>query len=175
MFSSSSWCSSVLFTQLSSYMVVLLTFVLSRPGVDFTNILCAAFLYESFAQNFFVLRFKVCTFWRKSRAYNVGEIDSSLFFRSFLSLFLYLSHSTYFFTIFHSFPSYDFYLILLILIVISLSFSFSFWLIVLHFFLSAYQLSPLWMSCEKKSLSTLLGIFLSTHATTLGVNFTDIL
>ncbi len=50
-------------------------------GVDFTNILGAAFSHESLASNFFVLRFKVCTFlaqkyWLKSRAYNVGEIDS---------------------------------------------------------------------------------------------------
>jgi hypothetical protein len=33
-----------------------------RPGVNYTNIIRAAFLYESFAQSFFVLRFKVCTF-----------------------------------------------------------------------------------------------------------------
>ncbi len=31
-------------------------------GVNFTNILRVAFLYESFVRSFFVLRFKVCTF-----------------------------------------------------------------------------------------------------------------
>jgi hypothetical protein len=50
------------------------------PGVNFTNVSHAAFSYKCFVQNFFVLRFKVCTFlaqkyWRKSRAYNVDEID----------------------------------------------------------------------------------------------------
>ncbi len=52
-----------------------------QPAVNFTNILRAAFSCESFARNFFVLRFKVCTFlahkyWRKSRAYKVGEINT---------------------------------------------------------------------------------------------------
>ncbi len=32
------------------------------PGVNFTNIIRTAFLYESFARSFFVPRFKVCTF-----------------------------------------------------------------------------------------------------------------
>jgi hypothetical protein len=41
------------------------------PGVNFTNILRTSFSYESFAQSFFVPRFKVCTFlaqknWLKS-------------------------------------------------------------------------------------------------------------
>ncbi len=50
-------------------------------GVNFTNILRAAFSYESFARSFFVLRFKVCTFlaqkyWCKSCKLYVGEIDS---------------------------------------------------------------------------------------------------
>ncbi len=35
-------------------------------GVNFTNILRAAFSYESSAWSFFVLRFRVCTFWRKN-------------------------------------------------------------------------------------------------------------
>ncbi len=33
-----------------------------QAGVNFTNIIRAAFSYESFARSFFVLRFKVCTF-----------------------------------------------------------------------------------------------------------------
>jgi hypothetical protein len=33
---------------------------------NFTNIIRAAFSYESFARSFFVLRFKVCTFLRKN-------------------------------------------------------------------------------------------------------------
>jgi hypothetical protein len=32
---------------------------MSQQGVNFTNILCAVFLYESFARNFFVLEVKV--------------------------------------------------------------------------------------------------------------------
>jgi hypothetical protein len=44
-----------------------------RQGVNFTNILRAAFSYESFARSFFVLRFKVCTFWRK----NIGAKAAS--------------------------------------------------------------------------------------------------
>jgi hypothetical protein len=31
---------------------------IARLGVKFTNILCAAFSYESFAQSFFVLTFR---------------------------------------------------------------------------------------------------------------------
>ncbi len=39
-------------------------FTLNRPaGVNFTNILRAAYSYESFARSFFVLNFKVCTFF----------------------------------------------------------------------------------------------------------------
>ncbi len=34
-----------------------------RLGVNFTNILRAAFSYESFARSFSVLRFRVCTFF----------------------------------------------------------------------------------------------------------------
>ncbi len=45
----------------------------SLPGVNFTNILRAAFSYESFSPSFFVLRFKVCTFWRK----NIGAKAAS--------------------------------------------------------------------------------------------------
>ncbi len=51
-------------------------------GADFTNILRAAFSYKKCRTKlFFLLRFKVCIFlaqkyWRKSRAYNVEEIDS---------------------------------------------------------------------------------------------------
>ncbi len=37
---------------------------LSPPiSVNFTNIIRAAFSYESFVRSFFVLRFKVYTFW----------------------------------------------------------------------------------------------------------------
>ncbi len=54
---------------------------LDKEGVNFINILRAAFSFKCFARNFFVLRFKVCTFlapkyWHKSHAYNVGEIDT---------------------------------------------------------------------------------------------------
>ncbi len=36
--------------------------IICTTGVNFTNIIRAAFSYESFAQSFFVLIFKVCTF-----------------------------------------------------------------------------------------------------------------
>jgi hypothetical protein len=48
---------------------------------NFTNILQAAFSYESFLRSFYVLKIWVCNFlakgfWRKSCSLNVGEIDT---------------------------------------------------------------------------------------------------
>jgi hypothetical protein len=53
----------------------------SIPGVNFTNILRAAFLYKSFAPSFFVLAVKVKLFigtriLAQMHFKNVGEIDS---------------------------------------------------------------------------------------------------
>ncbi len=36
-----------------------------KPGVNFTNILWAAFSYKSFLRSFYVLTIWVCNFWRK--------------------------------------------------------------------------------------------------------------
>jgi hypothetical protein len=36
-----------------------------KPGVNFTNILRAAFSYESFLHHFYVLTIWVCNFWQK--------------------------------------------------------------------------------------------------------------
>ncbi len=53
-------------------------------GVNFTNILCAAFLYESFTSSFFVLEVKVKLFIGAKKmvqmcSKNVDEIDSRLY------------------------------------------------------------------------------------------------
>ncbi len=55
----------------------------SCSGVNFTNILRAAFSHENFLNSFSVLTIWVCNFlakgfWRKSCSYNVGEIDTIL-------------------------------------------------------------------------------------------------
>ncbi len=54
--------------------------VILRPGVNFTNVLHAAFTYVSCVRSFFVLTFQVCTLlaqdcWRKSCAQNIDEIE----------------------------------------------------------------------------------------------------
>ena len=53
------------------------------PGINFNNILRAAFSYESFLRSFYVLTIWVCNFlakgfWRKSCSQNDGEIDTRL-------------------------------------------------------------------------------------------------
>jgi hypothetical protein len=50
-----------------------------NSGINFINILLAAFLYKSFVRSFFVLTFYAGTFWRKNigakaALKNVGEI-----------------------------------------------------------------------------------------------------
>jgi len=52
-----------------------------QSGVNFTNILRAAFSYKSFWRSFYVLTIWVCNFWRKdffakTAHKNVGEIDT---------------------------------------------------------------------------------------------------
>jgi hypothetical protein len=66
------------------------------PVVHFTNILCPAFSYESFARGFFVLEVKVKLFtgakkMSQLRSKNVGEIDSSFLLLTHKSPFLQLS------------------------------------------------------------------------------------
>jgi hypothetical protein len=54
---------------------------LEQPGVNFTNILRAAFSYKSLLRSFYVVtiwvrNFLAKCFWRKSCSLNVGEIDT---------------------------------------------------------------------------------------------------
>ncbi len=49
------------FTRLASFVIVLDNSGKTRPGVNFTNVLCAAFTYVSCPCSFFVPTLEVCT------------------------------------------------------------------------------------------------------------------
>ncbi len=77
-------------------------YLLPRHGVNFTNILHAAFTYVSFARSFFVLTFELCTLLaqdcsRKSCVKTVDEIEPcSLSLSIFPSVFLLLNSLCFF-------------------------------------------------------------------------------
>ncbi len=64
---------------------------LSKPRVNFTNVLCAAFTKVSFSRSFFCLRFRFVLYWRKPTG---AKAECKTLMK--LTPGLYSDHATYF-------------------------------------------------------------------------------